>query len=367
VISRRAVFALLSPGVAAGASAHPLVIDTDCGTDDLIAIAFLLSRKDVRIEAIVTVNGLAHACKGAENILRLLELAGRTAIPVYAGRSKPEVGGAEFPSEWRRESDELTGVPLPAAARRPESEDGVDFLIRRFSSGPPVRVLALGPLTNIAAALARAPSAARRVEEIAIMGGAIAVPGNIGDGGFFKSENKTAEWNLFADPRAAQRVFTSAMKLRLVPLDATNRVPIDAHFVRDFDALPLTPLGRFVSAIFGLAQTSISGGYYFAWDPLAAAVIVDPRAAKFRPLSIDVRIAAPEEGRTVPVPGAYPNAEVAVSADPARFRRLFFAAFAQPIPKSSTASSGVPHFRQISAEQSPQTSGSAAVSRHAGQ
>ncbi len=369
MISRRSAIALLPFAALESAAAGPvpLVIDTDCGTDDLMAIAFLLSRKDVRIEAIVTVNGLAHARKGAENMLRLLELAGRPDIPVYAGRSNPEVGGAEFPADWRREADELTNVPLPVTSRRPDRRDGVDFLIGRFSAGPPLRILALGPLTNLSAALARAPAAARRLSDIVIMGGAVGVPGNIGAGGFLKTTNKTSEWNLFADPRAAKRVFTSAMKLRLVPLDATNRILIDAEFVRRFDALGLTPLGKFVSAILGLARKSIDGGFYFAWDPLAAAVLVDPRVAKFRPLSIEIRIDSPEEGRTVEIRDAYPNAEVAMGADAARFERVFFGAFAQPIPKSSTASSGVPHLRQMTAEQSRQTNGSAASSRHVGQ
>ncbi len=328
MISRRAVIAVLPFGALEGAGPVPVVIDTDSGTDDLLAIAFLLSRRDVRIEAIVTVNGLAHARKGAENILRLLALAGRTDLPVYAGRDKPEIGGAEFPLEWRREADELAGVPLPAAGRRPERRDGVDFLIERFSSGQPLRILALGPLTNLAAALGAAPGAARRVNEIVIMGGALGVPGNIDAGGFFKTDNTTAEWNLFADPRAARRVFSSALKLRLVPLDATNRVPIGADFVNDFNAMRLTPLGKFVSAILGLARKSIDGGYYFAWDPLAAAALVEPRVVKFRPLGVEIRIDRPEEGRTVEIRDAYPNVEVATSADRRRFQRVFFAAFA---------------------------------------
>src|SRR5690349_17853742 len=97
----------------------PLIIDTDAGSDDLMAIAFLLSRKDVQVEAITIANGLAHVNAGAANVLRLLELGGRGNVPVYNGRNTPMKGNAEFPAEWRRSSDELPGVQLPKSRRKP--------------------------------------------------------------------------------------------------------------------------------------------------------------------------------------------------------------------------------------------------------
>src|ERR1700731_4316355 len=81
---------------------HPILIDTDAGTDDVMAIAFLASHTDVRIEAVTVVNGLAHPKAGAHNIVRLLDLAGRKDIPVFAGRNTPLEGKAEFPAEWRK-------------------------------------------------------------------------------------------------------------------------------------------------------------------------------------------------------------------------------------------------------------------------
>src|SRR5713101_7354964 len=214
------------------AAQHSILIDTDAGTDDLMAIAFLASQPDVRIEAVTVVNGLAHPQAGARNIVRLLDLSGRNDIPVFAGRNTPLKGRAEFPAEWRKISDDLPGVSLPAAARKPESKPAADYLVQRLrDQGRPVRILALGPLTNLAEALKHEPSIVGAIEELVIMGGALRVPGNLGDGGVFKTNNTTAEWNIFVDPLAARMVFRSGIPIRLIPLDATNKVPVDSAFL----------------------------------------------------------------------------------------------------------------------------------------
>src|SRR5712692_8894009 len=211
-----------------------VIIDTDASSGDLMAIAFLLTRRDARIEAITIANGLAHVRPGAANVLRLLELAGRRDVPVYVGRETPLRGSAEFPREWRELSDKLPGVDLPATARKPEAESAAEYLAKRLANPRRrARILALGPLTNLGEALGRAPRSARAIEEIVIMGGALAVPGNLGDGGYFQTDNKTAEWNLFVDPLAGARVFASGARITLVPLDATNKVPIDLAFLRE--------------------------------------------------------------------------------------------------------------------------------------
>jgi inosine-uridine nucleoside N-ribohydrolase len=173
--------------LAAGLVAQtPVIIDTDAGSDDLMAIAFLLSRKDVKIEAITIVDGLAHVPAGASNVLRLLQLAGATGVPVYPGSEEPLERTAPFPAEWRRTSDTLPGVKLPAVSRKPEKRRAADFLVERLAAtGRPVSILALGPLTNLGDAFRRAPQCVRSVTELVIMGGAVGVRGNLDDGGFF--------------------------------------------------------------------------------------------------------------------------------------------------------------------------------------
>ncbi len=307
----------------------PILIDTDTGSDDLMAIAFLLSHADARVEAIATSDGLAHTDVGARNLVRFLTLAGRTGIPVFAGRATPLQGNAEFPADWRKLADELPGVQLPETANQPDPRPAADYLIQRLANPRrKVRILALGPLTNLAEVLKRAPAAARAIEEIVIMGGAVHVAGNLGDGGAFKTVNKTAEWNIFVDPLAARIVFRSGVKIRLIPLDATNTVPIDAAFLRDFRSNARSPLARFVAQVLEADRQAIDQGFFYAWDPLAAVALLDPSLVQTVPLHIDVLQDAPEQGRTVVIPGR-PNARVAIRADATAFRRIFLNAFSQ--------------------------------------
>ena len=165
------------------------------------------------------------------------------------------------------------------------------------------------------------------IDEIVIMGGAIKVPGNLGDGGVFKTANKTAEWNIFVDPLAARIVFRSGVKIRMIGLDATNTVPIDAKFVREFEGRARSPLGKFVAEVLHSDRESIEGHYFYAWDPLAAVALLHSGVVNTTPLHIDVRQDPPEEGRTVEAAGS-PNARVALQADREQFLRLFLDAFA---------------------------------------
>ena len=318
---------LLAAATAATAQNLPLIVDTDAGSDDLMAIAFLMAHPSVRIEAMTIANGLAHVDAGARNLARLAELAGRKDTLVFAGRSTPLRGNAEFPAPWRRISDELPGVTLPAASRQLERRGAADYLVERLrDSRHPVRILALGPLTNLAEALKRDPSIAGTIQEMVIMGGAIRVPGNLGDGGFLKTNNKAAEWNIYVDPLAAQIVFRSGIPIRLIPLDATNKVPIHADFVRDFRAAAKSPLAKVVVQVLESDKESVDGGYFFAWDPLAAAALLHPAVVKTSRLHLDVLQDPPQDGRTAQTPGR-PNAAVAMDADAAAFTRIFLQAF----------------------------------------
>jgi inosine-uridine nucleoside N-ribohydrolase len=304
-----------------------VIIDTDAGSDDLMAIAFLLSRPDIRVEAITVVNGMAHVPQGAKNVLGLLELSGRRDIPVFSGRESPLFGNAQFPDDMRRDSDNLPGVDLPKATRPVEQRGAVEYLSKRLADAThPVQVLALGPLTNLAEVISIAPRAARAIRQLVIMGGAVHVSGDLGDGGIFKTENTVAEWNIFIDPVAAKTVFASGIPIRLVPLDATQRVPIDMALLEQFQARAKTPLAHFVSQVLELNRDNIRQGFYFAWDPLAAVSLANPAVVTFRPMAIDISDRPGELGRTMEIPKRRPNAQVAVDADALRFREVFMTA-----------------------------------------
>jgi pyrimidine-specific ribonucleoside hydrolase len=270
-----------------------------------------------------------------------LQLAGRTDIPVYAGSSVPLSGHAAFPAAWRKIADELPGVDLPKSQAKAQGESAVSFLVRQLSNSKrPVRILALGPLTNIGAALRQEPYGAQTIEELVIMGGAVHVPGNLGDGGVFKTENKTAEWNFYLDPLAASIVFSSKVSIRLIPLDATQQVPIRADFVKSLQDGAKGTLELFAAQVLASDDTAIREGYFYAWDPLAAVALVDVDVVRVTPMAIQITMTGDDQGRSVETPGGAPNVRVALTADAATFRREFVAALAAapaPKPQSPTA------------------------------
>ena len=306
---------------------HTVIIDTDAGSDDLMAIAFLLSRPDIHVEAITVVNGMAHVQAGGRNVLGLLELAGRQDIPVFIGRETPLSGNAEFPAAWRKTSDDLPGVHLPEPKRAIESQSAAEFLSKRLSDAAhPVQVLATGPMTNLAEAFMRNPRAARTVRVIVIMGGAVRVAGNLGDGGMFKTDNSAAEWNIFIDPEAAKTFFASGAPIRLVALDATQRVPIDMALLEEFGSHARTPLAQFVAQVLETNRDFIKQGFYFAWDPLAAVALANPAVVTFKPMAIEISDDPKELGRTMEVKKARANVQVAIDANALRFREVFMTA-----------------------------------------
>jgi inosine-uridine nucleoside N-ribohydrolase len=304
-----------------------VIIDTDAGSDDLMAIAFLLSRPDIHVEAVTIVNGMAHVQAGGRNVLRLLALAGRPEVRVYLGRETPLSGTAEFPAEWRRRSDDLPGVTLPEPVHAIESQAAAEFLSRRLADAAhPVQVLTLGPLTNLAEALSRTPRAARVIRQLVIMGGAVRVSGNLGDSGSFKTDNTAAEWNMFIDPAAAKTVLASGAPIRLVPLDATQRVPIDMALLEQLQSKAETPVAHFVAQVLATDRDFIRQGFYFAWDPLAAAALANPAVVTFKPLFISISDKPSESGRTMETKGRHANAQVAIDANVLRFRDVFMTA-----------------------------------------
>lgn len=308
--------------VAAQPPPRAVIIDTDAGHDDLMAIAYLLARPDVRLEAITIAYGLAHQEPGARNVLRLLDLAGRADVPVYLGRETPRGAHTPFPADWRSRSDEMASVSLPAPSGSPERQSAVDFLAERLRDpSRPVDVLAIGALTNLAEVIAREPKLAA-LRSLVIMGGAVDVPGNIGRQG-----NTLSEWNVSADPGAARDVLAAGLPVLLVPLDATNRVRVDAAFQRDVQRVA-TPLGRVVSELLASASDRVNAGLYYAWDPLAAVALLDRSVIRSQRVSISVRLLQPEDGRTARDQKGT-RIEVALGADAKRFTDLFVTTIAR--------------------------------------
>jgi pyrimidine-specific ribonucleoside hydrolase len=295
------------------AGAWPLLIDTDVAPDDLVAISFLLASPRVEIKAItVSGTGEAHCGGGVEVVLRLLERLEAPMIDVACGRETPIAGDRAFPDAWRANADDGSGVALPSTSRQPFAGTAVELIAETADEVDGLRVLTLGPMTNLADALTRDPGLAGRLESVYAMGGALFVPGNVGFGG--PPDNEVAEWNIYVDPTAAQAVIDSGLALRLIGLDGTNQVPVTPEFA-DRVQQDATGPGAMVLAELFAGHPFMTDGTYFLWDPLAALVAAGHPIGSFSPARVDVEEAeGPEVGFTRPVEGT-PNVEYLSSAD----------------------------------------------------
>lgn len=190
-----------------------IIIDTDPGIDDAVAILLALASPELEVLGLVAVAGNLPLAVTERNARSLVELAGCPDIAVYPGCPRP-MGGAPISAAPIHGDGGLGGLELPAPAVPPRPEHGVDFLIGTLRAAEPrsVTLCALGPLTNIAIALVMAPEIAAGIAELVLMGGAARVPGNI---------TPAAEFNIHADPHAAAVVFDSGLPITMAPLDVT--------------------------------------------------------------------------------------------------------------------------------------------------
>src|SRR5580765_8862465 len=185
----------------------PVLLDCDPGHDDAIALLLALGSDELDVRGITTVAGNQTLEKTTANAIRVLELAGRAEIPVAAGAGRPLVREPRVAAEVHGETG-LDGPDLPPPQGEPSRQHAVDFLAERIEGAT---LVATGPLTNVALLLARHPEAVP--QRIVLLGGAIA-EGNV---------TPAAEFNIWADPEAAHRVFTSGLDVTMIGLDVTHR------------------------------------------------------------------------------------------------------------------------------------------------
>jgi purine nucleosidase len=193
-----------------------IVIDTDPGTDDAVAILLALASPELEIAGLVAVAGNVPLVETERNARAVCELAGHPEVPVYAGCPRPIDGRLVTAAQVHAEHG-LGRLTLPSPRSPLQPEHGVTFLIDTLRSAAPgtVTVCALGPLTNIAVALVMAPDIVGSIAELVLMGGASYALGNV---------TPAAEFNIHADPQAAAIVFGSGAPITMVPLDLTLQV-----------------------------------------------------------------------------------------------------------------------------------------------
>lgn len=294
---------------------RPIIIDTDPGQDDAVAILLALGSPELDVVGITTVAGNVPQPLVTTNALKLCELVGRTDVPVFIGAHRPLVREL-YTAEYVHGPTGIDGTDLPNPVTTPQPKHAVDFIIDTClaAGSDGVTICPIGPLTNIASAIAREPMIIANIREIALMGG-----------GFFEGGNTTpvAEFNIYVDPDAATLVFNSGIPITMFPLDVTHKalvLPEDLERLRAID----TPVGKAVAGMLGFYERHDIDKYGIAGaplhDPCVIAYLIDPELFSGKRCRVDVETESElTVGQTVVdwwgVTGAEPNTMVMSDVD----------------------------------------------------
>ena len=265
---------------------RPLIIDTDPGIDDALAILLACASPEQELRALTTVAGNVPLARVTENALKLLELGGKAGIPIYPGSDAP-LARKPVVAQVHGTSG-MDGADLPAPRAKPEPGHAVDYLVETLSAAAPksVTLAAIGPLTNVAAALEQAPEIGAALAELVIMGGATPkIGGNM---------SPHAEFNIFVDPEAAAIVFASGLPITLVPLDLSHQMLASLARIERFAAIG-GPVGRSVAGM--LLHFHDGDGHLH--DPLTIAWLLRPDLFAGRRANIRIETSGPRDGETV--------------------------------------------------------------------
>lgn len=272
-----------------------IIIDTDPGIDDTMAIFFALSSPELDVIGLTTVFGNVHVPLATQNALRLLEIAGRTDIPVAQGAADSLVGDYDHPPAYIHGADGQGDVNLPPPTTRAIDQTAAAFIVEQVMRHPGEIILVpIGPLTNIALALRLEPRIAQNVKRVVLMGGNALVPGNA---------SPAAEANIIDDPEAADVVFGAGWPLTMVGLDVTTRAHMNADHLARY-ARSSNPLAQHIARIVPLYRSfvhSVSGvdGIY-VHDSTTIAYLLDPSAFKTQSWPVRVETQGFSRGKTWP-------------------------------------------------------------------
>lgn len=313
-----------------------VIIDTDPGTDDAMAIILALNSPELKVEALTVVPGNVDGRQGLENALKIVSLAGRCDVTVAGGAQHPlnqKLITAQF---WHGKNG-LADVELPPSKCQADPRFGPDLIIEMIHKYPhEITLIPVGPLTNIALAVSKDPSIAGLVKNIVIMGGSI-TGGNV---------NGAAEANIYNDPEAAQIVFNAEWMVTMVGSDVGERTLITRKYLAQLQSSH-GPQSDFIAKIADFYLTrSEKSGYSGAamYDPLAVGIALDPTLGTLKEMHVDVetkgeftrgetvanRMGSNEKnvlhGDHYEIEGVIelkPNARVCLASDADRFLQLF--------------------------------------------
>lgn len=301
-----------------------IIIDTDPGQDDAVAILLAFGSPELEVLGITCVAGNVPLALTQRNARIICELAGRTDIPVFAGAEHPMVRPL-VTAEYVHGKSGLNGPELWEPEMPLQKEHAVDFIVKtlRDNRDGAVTLCVLGPLTNIALALIKAPDIAEHIREIVLMGGGCFEGGNI---------TPVAEFNIYVDPHAAKVVFQSGIPLVVMPLDLTHKALTTHNRIERFKALG-NKTGAFTAEMldfferFDMEKYGSEGAPLH--DPNVIAYLLKPEIYKGREVNVEIETeSALTMGMTVVdwwgVTGRQPNAMFMREVDDDAFFELLF-------------------------------------------
>src|SRR5215469_3458578 len=321
---------------AAPSAPHRVIIDTDPGTDDAMAILLALNSPELDVQALTVVPGNVTAAQGLENALRLASLAKRCDIPVAGGAQHP-LNQKLVTAEYWHGLNGLANIELPSPKCRAGARFGPDLIIELVHKFPhEITLVPIGPETNIALAASKDPSIVPLVRGVVIMGGSIS-GGNV---------NAAAEANIYGDPEAAQIVFNAGWPITMVGLDVGNRTLVTRSHLAQL-ARTRGPENDFVVGVLNFLEDlweKNSNEGVPMYDPLAVGVAIDSGLVTSRSMRVDVETRGeftrgetvanrtntverdvPHEGRLwiEALDSVQPNASVAVAVKADEFIQMF--------------------------------------------
>lgn len=304
-----------------------MILDVDTGIDDAMAIVYALNHPDIALEAVTTTYGNIDVASATRNTLALLEAARRSDIAVASGCSRALTRPFSKRGSRIHGANGIGDVDLPLPKTKARDVWGPDLIIERVRANPgELTLVPVGPMTNVAQALMKAPDIAEKLKGLVLMGGTIWHPGVPG------IPSPVADANFFNDPEAARIVLQSGAPITLVGMDVTMKSKLTAPMMDDIatrggPAAKITiEAARFYLAAYQAQYPDIT--YCALHDPLAVAVAQDPSVVTLEPMQIDVECAGElTRGQVVPdrrrTGTTVPNAQVAVAVDSDGFEKLF--------------------------------------------
>jgi len=291
----------------------PVLFDHDGGVDDFLSLLLLLHMRHVQLLGVSVTPADCYLENALLTTHKLLALTQRSDVEVSGGNY---YGINAFPADWRAKPKILNALPslinVEVDANAAHYDDNTAFIIRKIEAAlAPVTFLMTGPCSSLVHALEQAPTLREKIAEVVWMGGAVDVIGNVKT----YNHNGTAEWNVFWDPVSAHKLFRSGLPITIVPLDATNTVPVGLNFLKKL----ATQSGYFFSNLAGqfwatTIDTIPAYEYtYFMWDVLTTSYLAIPEAFKFEMIELEVFPSGADAGRTYRKPGSGQWVKTAVS------------------------------------------------------